>query len=417
MILTKTVSLSHSNSLFKKLKFEAGGCLCATPWSGHRSPGLVGLPIAIMLCMKTNLPLRSSIPTPALVIDLAALERNIAAMAAAAAEWGVSLRPHAKSHKCVAIAARQVAAGALGVSCATLDEVAAMIAGGVSGLLLTSPIAGEPKFAHLERLLRRDPSVMVVADDPAAVAGLGAVSNRVGAQLRVLVDFDVGQRRTGCRSVDAAVALAKEIRARSGLVFSGIQAYAGHIQHIVVREARCSAAMAVADQVRKLRAALERAGLEPQIVTGAGTGSVEGDGPGGVYTELQPGSYIFMDTDYLAVEGVAERYSTSLFVDTTVVGVQWDDHVTTDAGTKAFALNGPPPMAAGGAAGWAYSYDGDEFGRITLGPGARRPAWGERLAFVVSHCDPTVVLYPQFVCVRGERVEAYWPITPRQVGV
>ena len=370
-----------------------------------------------MLRMKTNLPLRSCVPTPALVIDLAALERNIAAMAAAAAGWGVSLRPHAKSHKCVAIAARQIAAGALGVSCATLDEVAAMVAGGVSGLLLTSPSAGEPKFAQLESLLRRDPSIIVVADDPAAVAALDAVSNRVGTQLRVLVDFDVGQRRTGCRSVDAAVALAKEIRARPALVFGGIQAYAGHIQHIVAREARRSAVMAAADQVRKLRAALERAGLEPQIITGAGTGSVESDGPGGVYTELQPGSYLFMDTDYLAVEGLAERYSTSLFVDTTVVGVQWDDHVTTDAGTKAFALNGPPPMSAAGETGWAYSYDGDEFGRITLGPGGRRPAWGERLAFVVSHCDPTVVLYPQFVCVRGERVEECWPITPRHGGV
>jgi len=100
-------------------------------------------------------------------------------------------------------------------------------------------------------------------------------------------------------------------------------------------------------------------------------------------------------------------------VDTTVVGVQWDDHVTTDAGTKAFALNGPPPVSAGAEKGWAYSYDGDEFGRITLGPEARRPAWGERLEFVVSHCDPTVVLYPRFVCVRGERVEECWEIAPR----
>jgi D-serine deaminase-like pyridoxal phosphate-dependent protein len=364
--------------------------------------------------MMPHPSLRSSIPTPALVIDLTALERNIAAMAALASGWGVSLRPHAKSHKCVAIAARQIAAGAVGVSCATLDEVAAMVAGGISGLLLTSPIAGGPKFAQLESLLRRDANITVVADDPAAITALDAVSSRVGARVRVFVDFDVGQRRTGCRTAAAAVALAKEIRARPGLVFGGVQAYAGHIQHIADREARRSAAAAVADQVRTLRAALERADLAPQVVTGAGTGSVEFDGPGGVYTELQTGSYIFMDTDYLAVEGLAARYSPSLFVDTTVVGVQWDDHVTTDAGTKAFALNGPPPVSAGGEGAWAYSYDGDEFGRITLGPGARRPAWGERLAFVVSHCDPTVVLYPRFVCVRGDKVEEYWPIAPRQ---
>jgi D-serine deaminase-like pyridoxal phosphate-dependent protein len=363
--------------------------------------------------MMRHPTVRSSVPTPALVIDLTALEENIVAMAAKAAGWGVSLRPHAKSHKCVAIAARQVAAGAVGVSCATLDEVAAMVGGGITGLLLTSPLAGGAKFAQLESLLRRDSSIAVVADDPAAIAALDALSGRVGAPIRVLIDFDVGQQRTGCRTIAAAVGLAKEIRRRPGLVFGGVQAYAGHIQHIVDREARRAAAATVADLVRGLLAALGKAGLEPQVVTGAGTGSVEFDGPGGVYTELQTGSYLFMDTDYLAVDGIAGRYRPALFVDTTVVGVQWDDHVTTDAGTKAFALNGPPPVSAGGERGWAYSYQGDEFGRITLEAGARRPGWGERLAFVVSHCDPTAVLYPRFVCVRGEEVEGYWDIVPR----
>jgi D-serine deaminase-like pyridoxal phosphate-dependent protein len=196
-------------------------------------------------------------------------------------------------------------------------------------------------------------------------------------------------------------------------VFGGIQAYAGHIQHIADLEARRAAVTAVADQIRGLRAALGREHLDPRIVTGAGTGSAEFDGPGGVYTELQTGSYIFMDTDYLAIEMGAARFSPALFVDTTVIGVQWDDHVTTDAGTKAFALNGPPPVSAVGENGWAYSYDGDEFGRVTLGAGARRPARGERLSFIVSHCDPTVVLYPQFVCVRGDTVQEYWTIVPR----
>jgi D-serine deaminase-like pyridoxal phosphate-dependent protein len=174
------------------------------------------------------------------------------------------------------------------------------------------------------------------------------------------------------------------------------------------------AAKAVAEQVRNVCSALEREQLKPPIVSGAGTGTAEFDGPGGVYTELQPGSYIFMDTDYLSVAALGVRYSPSLFVDTTVVGTQWDDHVTTDAGTKAFALNGPPPTALAGEPGWTYSYDGDEFGRLTLAPGARRPVRGERLTFIVSHCDPTVVLYPQFVCVRGDTVEAYWPIAPRR---
>ena len=362
--------------------------------------------------MKPRLT-RSSIPTPALVIDLDALERNIAAMAAFVAQSGQRLRPHAKTHKCIAIARLQIAAGAMGISCATLDELAAMVAGGIPGLLLTSPLAGEPKLARLQGLLERDPDITVVADDPRAVAALDALAKGLGVRTRVLVDVDVGQRRTGCRSVAAAVALAKDIRSCTGLRFGGLQAYAGHIQHIAGREARRSAADAVADQVHALCAALSTEQLTPQLVTGAGTGTAEFDGLGGVYTELQAGSYVFMDTDYLAVEGLKRNYEPALFVDTTVIGAQWDDHLTTDAGTKAFALNGPAPRSAREESGWAYSYSGDEFGCLTLSPGARRPAWGERLAFVVSHCDPTVALYPQYVCVRGETVEGYWPIEAR----
>jgi D-serine deaminase-like pyridoxal phosphate-dependent protein len=357
---------------------------------------------------------RSAVPTPALIIDLDVLERNIAAMAAAAANWGVQLRPHAKSHKCVAIARGQIASGAAGVSCATLEEVAAMVDGGIPGILMTSPVVGAPKLSVLASLLRRDPRIMVVADDPAAVADLSTWSNSLGTPLQVLVDFDVGQRRTGCRTPAAAVTLAGQIQSTPRLEFAGIQAYAGHIQHTTTRAARTAAATLVADQVRGLCSSLERAHLRPRIVTGAGTGSAEVDGPGGVYTELQPGSYVFMDADYLAVEELSTRYKPALFVDTTVIGTQWDDHVTTDAGTKSFALNGPAPLPASGEPGWTYSYDGDEFGRLTLAPGARRPSRGERLAFIVSHCDPTVVLYPSFVCVRDGWVEDYWPITPRQ---
>lgn len=358
-------------------------------------------------------PHRACIPTPALVIDLSVLEQNIAALARSAAQWGVQLRPHAKSHKSVDIARLQVGAGAVGVSCATLDEVSAMVAGKVPGLLLTSPIAGEPSLARLQALLRQDPTLMVVADSTAAVTELGAMAQALAVPVRVLVDFDVGQRRTGCRSVAAAVALARLIHEAPALELAGVQAYAGHIQHLGARAARIDAAKATAAQVRDLCSALERQVQRPRIVTGAGTGSAEADGPGGLYTELQAGSYIFMDTEYLAVEGPGERYAPALFVDTTVVSDQWEDQVTTDAGTKAFALNGPPPRSAAGEAGWTYSYAGDEFGRITLGPGARRPRRGERLSFIVPHCDPTVVLYSRFVCVRDDRVEGYWPITPR----
>jgi D-serine deaminase-like pyridoxal phosphate-dependent protein len=353
---------------------------------------------------------RASIPTPALIIDVPVLERNIAAMADFAARSGVHLRPHAKSHKCIEIARRQMAAGAVGISCATLGEIAAMMSGQVSGLLLTSPIAGEAKLRELGRLLRLDPSIMVVADDPAGIAELAALATEVGTRLQVLIDVDVGQARTGCRTACAIVDLAERIKASPSLELCGVQAYAGHIQHIVRREARLAAARTVAEKIRAVCAALRQAGCEPSVVTGAGTGTAEIDATLGVYTELQCGSYVFMDVDYLRIEGIEAGYRPSLFVDTTVVSTQWDSHVTTDAGTKSFALNGPPPIPATGERDWIYSYDGDEFGKITLGPGSRRPLRGERIALVVSHCDPTVVLYRQYFCTRADRVVESWRI-------
>jgi D-serine deaminase-like pyridoxal phosphate-dependent protein len=313
----------------------------------------------------------------------------------------------------VEIARRQVAAGAAGISCATLEEVAAMVQGRIPGVLLTSPLAGDAKLVKLRELLRQDPTIMVVTDDAAGVQELGRLALSLSTPLSVLADLDVGQRRTGCRSVAEAVALARSIQAAAGLTFAGVQAYAGHVQHVANRQAREAAVRHVEDQVRGLCRALTQEQLAPRIVTGAGTGSADVDGPGGVYTELQPGSYVFMDAEYLAVEGPGEHFGSSLLVDTTVVSDRWEDHVTTDAGTKAFALNGPVPRSARDEPGWSYGYDGDEFGRLRLGPGARRPRRGERLTFIVSHCDPTVVLYPQYVCIRGGQVEDCWPITPR----
>lgn len=356
---------------------------------------------------------RADVPTPALVVDLDMLERNVARMASLAAGWGVQLRPHVKSHKCRPIAQRQRAAGATGVSCATLEEVAAEVDSGGPGILLTSPLAGDAKLRAFGTLLSADPTIMVVADDPAAVAELDALARGLSVRLTVLVDFDAGQRRTGCRNIPEAVALAGSIRAAAGLSFAGVQAYAGHLQHIAARDARETALSRVQEEVRSLCSALQQAQLAPRIVTGAGTGSAAFDGPGGVYTELQAGSYVFMDAEYLDIEGPGQRFAPSLLVDTTVVSDRWEDHVTTDAGTKAFALNGPAPRSAKDEPGWHYSFAGDEFGRLSLGPGARRPRRGERLSFIVPHCDPTVALYSRYICVRGDTVEDCWPISPR----
>jgi D-serine deaminase-like pyridoxal phosphate-dependent protein len=363
--------------------------------------------------MKTS---RSAIDTPALVVEIEALDRNIATMAARAKAWGVALRPHAKTHKCSAIARRQVAAGASGIACATIDEAEVMVEADLPGVLVTSPFATEHKVRRLMELAYRRPDLAVVADNPQYVALLDKIAGQSGVSLSVLVDLDVGDHRTGAATLEAAVNLAQQIQATRNLRFAGIQGYAGRLQHVAAFAKRRSEAVKVADQLAELRTRLELLGLGPSVVTGGGTGTHAIDGPGGVFTELQVGSYIFMDAEYANValdESVQNPFGPALFVETTVISGNQRDFVTTDGGTKAFALNGPPPqILAGPAAGCAYEFQGDEHGRINLKPGLRL-SLGDRLECQPPHCDPTVCLYDRIVCVKGDEVVDIWPIDAR----
>jgi D-serine deaminase-like pyridoxal phosphate-dependent protein len=359
---------------------------------------------------------RSAIDTPALVADIDALECNIATMAARAKAWGVALRPHAKTHKCSAIARRQVLAGAIGIACATIDEAEVMVEADLPGVLVTSPLATEHKVSRLMELAHRRPDLAVVADHSQHVTLLDEMARRSGVSLSVLVDLDVGDHRTGVATLEIALNLAQQIQATRNLRFAGIQGYAGRIQHVAAFAKRSSAAAKVADQLAELCTRLKLLGLVPSVVTGGGTGTHAIDGPGGVFTELQVGSYIFMDAEYANValdEGTQNPFEPALFVQTTVISSNQQDFVTTDGGTKAFALNGPPPQILNGpAAGCAYEFQGDEHGRINLKPGVRL-SLGERLECQPPHCDPTVCLYDRIVCVKGDEVVDIWPIDAR----
>lgn len=356
-------------------------------------------------------------PTPALIVDLDALEANIAAMAERSRASGVALRPHVKTHKCSRLAQRQLAAGAIGLSCATLDEAEAMAAAGLGGILVTSPVVGEDKIARLVALVQRDAATAAVVDHPDNVDALGRAAREARVRLRVLVDLDVGQHRTGVATNDAAVALASRILGEASLELAGLQAYAGHLQHLVDRDERTAAAQAVKATVAEAREALRALGVARPIVTGSGTGTHEIDRLDTPFTELQVGSYVFMDEDYgrvAAADPVAWPFAVALCVRTTVVSVNVPGFVTTDAGTKAFALNGPPPRVVTEPwAGAAYAFAGDEHGRIRLAPGMPVPPLGTRLDCVVPHVDPTVSLYDRCYCARGGRIEETWPIDAR----
>jgi D-serine deaminase-like pyridoxal phosphate-dependent protein len=360
---------------------------------------------------------RRRLSTPALLVDLDALQANIAAMAARAAPSGLALRPHAKAHKCTAVARRQLAAGAVGISCATLGEAEAMAAAGLPGILVTSPVTSPAMLARLGALVAGGTDLMVVADHPANVAALDGVAAGAGRRLRLLVDLDVGQRRTGCASVEDAVALAQAIGARPNLAFAGIQAYYGHLQQVPALADRRAAVAEQTARIRALTAALAAAGLAPGIVSGGGTGTALIDLGERVFTELQPGSYLFLDSCYgpLALDEGAAPFRPSLFVAASIVTANRPGLVICNAGLKALAADsGRPVPVAGAPAGATYRFMGDEHGAIELPAGAPdAPGPGAPVELLTSHCDPTVNLYDRFHAVRGDRLVEIWPIEAR----
>ncbi len=360
---------------------------------------------------------RRALNTPALVIDVEALDRNIAAMAAFAAGAGLKLRPHAKTHKSADIARRQIAAGALGVCCAKLGEAEALADEGIEGMLITSPVVGEPAVERLVAMAARAPTLMAACDHPDAVAAIGAAAKAASARLTLLVDIDPGLRRTGVADAAAAVALARQIDAHPNLSFGGVQFYCGADQHIEDYAARREAIVAKTERLSAAIEALKAAGLAPAIVSGGGTGSHAIDGELGVFTELQVGSYVFMDRQYndcALTADEARPFETSLMIDARVISASHPTLVTVDAGLKAMATEaGPPPIMAGAAEGSLYRFMGDEHGAIVPPSGVAPPKLGERVTLAAPHCDPTVNLYDAYHVVRGDTLEAIWPVTAR----
>lgn len=359
---------------------------------------------------------RARLSTPALLLDLDALERNVAAMAAYGAQRGVALRPHAKTHKSVEVARRQLEAGAIGISVATIGEAERLTDGGIGNLLITSPLPTPAKLARLRVLLGRAEGLMVVADRLAGVDALAEAVAGADRQLIVLVDLGVGRQRTGCTSTEQALAVARRIAGTNSLSFGGVQAYAGHLQHTAqIAERRRQGAIEAAkvgDLVERLRAE----GLAPRVVTGAGTGSHALDGGGGLFTELQCGSYIFMDVQYrqVALPDQAQPFEAALFVRTSVISANATGHVTTDAGLKHFATEGPRPVIARGAPdGAEYHFFGDEHGRVELHDAPRHLPVGTALECLTPHCDPTVNLYDVYHVVHGDTLVDIWPVDAR----
>lgn len=361
---------------------------------------------------------RRELNTPVLVVELDALRRNVNKMADFARRHGLRLRPHAKTHKSPDIAKLQIEAGAIGICCAKIGEAEVLADHGVvEGLHITSPVVSPAPIERLVALNARTEGLMCVVDNPANVRALAAVARGAGKPLGLIIDVDPGIRRTGVASPDAAVQALRAIQAEDNLRYLGVQCYCGAQQHIESFEDRRAA---MADRAAFLRAviqALTDAGGRPGIVTGGGTGTHRIDAALDLFTELQVGSYVFMDGQYLACDLTGEDggspFETALMVDARVVSANTAGLVTLDAGFKAFATDAEAPLVLAGAPeGARYRFMGDEHGALLLPPGQTLG-----LAHIVSlgapHCDPTVNLYDTYHVVRGDTLRDLWPIAAR----
>jgi D-serine deaminase-like pyridoxal phosphate-dependent protein len=360
---------------------------------------------------------RWKLQTPALVVDLDILERNIATMAAHAQRHGIALRPHAKTHKSAEIAKRQMAAGALGICCAKLGEAEALADAGVESILITSPVVTEGGIARLMTLNGKLKELTAVCDDVGTAKRIGDAARESGKPLKIFVDIDPGMGRTGIRSGEGAVALVELVASASHLEFAGLQCYAGQVQHMESPNERRDASLSALKDLAGLRDQLTKKSLAPPILSGGGTGTFDIDPDARVLTELQVGSYVFMDRQYNDVwtkPGDRPPFETSLFVQTTVISANRTGLVTTDAGLKSFATDdGVPVIALGAPPGAAYFFFGDEQGGVLYSEDGGRLNRGDALACVVPHCDPTVNLYDRYHAVRGDVLEAIWPVDAR----
>ncbi len=361
------------------------------------------------------------IPTPALILRLDSFEANVSKMASALRAANRAFRPHGKTHKCPEIARRLVAAGAVGACAAKLSEAEVFADAGIGGILVTTAVIGRPKIARAVRLAQRHPDTTFVVDNEANARDLDAAVaalSRNGPPLKLQVAIDLLFGRTGIEGGAPAVALAQAIDKLPNLTLAGLQAYDGGSAHVIGFDARKTRSTASMQHAAATRTAIERAGIACPLLTGGSTGTYNIDSQVDGVTELQPGSFVFMDLDYNRIGGtdgeVYQDFESALTVLTTVVS-QRPGTAIVDGGYKAFSTDRTfgPRLVDPALADVPYAWAGDEHGRLDLSRAQREVRVGDRLELLVPHCDPTVNLYDNLYAVRGERVEGVWPIAAR----
>ncbi len=346
------------------------------------------------------------IDTPALLIDIDKMERNVQKMADYFEGRPANLRPHTKTHKCPVLAHKQLKAGAQGITCAKLGEAEVMAQAGIGDILIANQIVGAQKIGRLANLARHC-DIMVAVESSANAADLSNAAQAVGSTIRVLIEVDVGMHRCGVKSVEEALALAQVLINSPGLEFEGIMGYEGHVvllPEFEVSESNCIESMQVLISVKEI---LEKNGIEVGIVSAGGTGTynIAGAYPG--ITEIQGGSYIVMDAKY---HSVLQDFECALTLLTTVTSRPDKETAILDAGMKAVTFEfGMPEVSSLPGAGFAFL--SEEHGHLYLEDAD--PAVGDKVELIPSHCCTTINLHDRYHACREDRLEAVWPIAAR----
>jgi 3-hydroxy-D-aspartate aldolase len=409
--MTRPVSMPFTRRAF----VGAGAAAAAHVWIPAGARGFSAAETAHAVANDVGVS-KWDLDTPALCVDLDALESNIATMQIRLKGFGLGARPHAKTHKTAAIAKLQLAAGALGICTAKVSEAEALMAEGIDRVCMTTSNPSKSKIQRALALSRRSPEFIHAVDEAGNARDLSAAAKAAGLTASVVVDVAVGTR-SGIPPAEA-LALAQTIAQLPNLRLRGLLSYDGGAQHITGFAARKARALDNIAANAEVFAAMKKSGLNTEIFSGGGTGTynLQHHVPG--FTDVQVGSYLFMDMQYLAIGGedgdpVYKDFRPSLTVVGTVVNNRFPGRITTDSGAKALTLN-VPHAGVIGEPGADYNAGSDEFGVITFS-GSPAKTWkiGDRIEMIVPHCDPVVNLYDVMYGIRNDRVEKVIPITAR----
>jgi D-serine deaminase-like pyridoxal phosphate-dependent protein len=399
------------NSLNRR-KFLQTGALAGA--AGFWSPSLQAQRIAI--ASSDIGKSKWELDSPALCVDLDKMAQNIKAVHAGLQGTGVGVRPHAKTHKCPEIAKMQIAAGAVGICTAKLSESEVMLNNGISNVLMTGVNVTVPKIQKAMALRKKYKGFIQAIDNPQNARDLQDAAKAAGIIADVVVDIDV-IKRSGVIPGAPALALAQMIDKMPNLKFHGILAYDGGVQHVKGFQQRKAKALENYEPVVKTYEMMKAAGLNMEIFSGGGTGTYDIMTGVSGFTDLQVGSYLFMDCQYIEIGGAKNEaefddFAPSLTVMTTIINANYPGRLITDSGSKALTLNKPNARVIG-EPGFDYAAGSDEYGTITFDQSSKSYKVGDKLEVIIPHCDPAVNEYDFMYGIRHDKVDSILPILAR----